>query len=480
MSVGVVWFRRDLRLADNPALLRALDTHDEIVPVFIHAPEEEAPWEPGAASRWWLHHSLASLGADLAELGSRLIIRRGGSLASLMGVIEDTGAEAVYWNRLYDPALVRRDMKIKQELQAASVQARSSNAALLNEPWTVTTGAGKPYRVFTPYWRSCRARLGDPAIAPAPEAMPRVRKSVGGDSLEHLELLPEIAWDSGLAASWKPGERGAWAQVQAFLDGHLEAYGQAREFPARPGTSRLSPHLHFGEIGPRQLVAAAHAEVRANADKEPAAEKYLSEIGWREFAHHLLFHFPETIEQPLNPKFAGFPWRSDGDADYRRWCRGRTGIPIVDAAMRELWTRGWMHNRMRMVVGSLLTKNLQMSWSLGARWFWDTLVDADLASNTLGWQWISGCGADAAPYYRIFNPLRQSENYDSDGEYVRRWVPELAALPDKHLNAPWEAPEEVLREAGVRLGDSYPKPIVDLSASRREALELYKEAMSGA
>jgi deoxyribodipyrimidine photo-lyase len=476
-STALIWLRRDLRLGDNPALEAARARCEHIVPVYIHAPEEEAPWEPGAASRWWLHHSLEALRRDLAALGSALVVRRGSSLATLRALIRQTGASQVHWNRCYEPAMVARDQGIKQALRADGIHCASHNAALLSEPWALKTSGGDPYRVFTPYWRRLGPSLEEqPPAAAAPEALPPVAGELERLPVEALALRPKIPWDEGLRARWQPGEAGALQRLRAFVDDDLEGYGTLRDRPAEPGTSRLSPHLHFGEIGPRQVLAAVTGSGRSSEETEP----FLRELGWREFSHQLLYHFPHTPLEPLNPRFAEFPWRAqDRDALLARWQQGRTGIPIIDAGMRELWETGWMHNRVRMIVASLLAKNLRLPWQDGARWFWDTLVDADLANNTQGWQWSAGCGADAAPYFRIFNPVRQGERFDPEGVYVRRWCPELAALPERTLHQPWTASATALARAGVRLGGSYPAPAVDLKASRAEALAAYERLRQG-
>jgi len=475
MSTAIVWFRRDLRLADNPALATACARHDRIVPLFVHAPDEEGEWAPGGAQRWWLHHSLDALAEAFGSAGSSLVIRRGPTQAALEALVHESGATAVYWNRLYDPALTDRDAGIKQWLQAeAGVEAESFNAALLFEPWTVRTGQGQPYRVFTPFWRQIQ-KVGLPAnLHATPDPLPRVPRGITGDSVASLELLPQVRWDVGLGETWTPGEVGAHERLAFFRNGILADYGSRRDEPGRDGTSALSPYLHFGEIGPRQIVHAIRATEPPDAS---AAKKYLRQIAWREFAHHLLFHFPRTPTEPLDPKFETFPWRDPrGEAapDLAAWQAGRTGVPLVDAGMRQLWHSGWVHNRVRMVAASFLTKNLQLHWLEGARWFWDTLVDADLASNTLGWQWTAGCGADAAPYFRVFNPARQGERFDPNARYVRRWVPEIAALPDRYIHAPWQAPQKVLDGVGIGLGRDYPHPIADLAASRRAALDAFQ------
>ncbi len=471
---AIVWFRRDLRLADNPALGTALERCERVIPIYIHAPDEEAPWQPGGAARWWLHHGLHALAADLADAGSRLIVAQGDSLATLRRLIQATGATECHWNRLYEPASMARDTAIKQALRDAGIRCESHNAAMLFEPWTLKTTAGEPFRVFSPYWRRCVTNLPEvPDPFPAPRALPAVPSHLESMPIDSLGLLPRIRWDQGLAETWQPGAEGASAQLRRFLAQAVSDYGDRRDLPAQPATSRLSPHLHWGEIGPRQILAAVRQV--CGTVTEGGAGKFVREVGWREFSMQLLYHFPRTPTEPLDPKFADFPWRTDNtDALLEAWQRGRTGIPIVDAGMRELWHTGWMHNRVRMVVASLLTKNLRLPWQHGADWFWDTLVDADLANNTQGWQWTAGCGADAAPYFRIFNPVLQGERFDAAGEYVRRWCPELAALPDKLLHQPWTAKPDLLEQLGVRLGRDYPAPVVDLKASRDAALEAFE------
>ena len=475
MKRTLLWFRNDLRLADNPALQAALSQGDSIIPVYIHAPEEHGSWPPGAASRWWLHHSLSDLEQALASRGSRLLIRTGPTLETLRQLIEQEDISHLFWNRVYEPTLTTRDTQIKQTLRDQGVDFRSFNAGLLFEPWEMLNQAGKPFRVFTPFWRKCQQVLSDLGPPqPAPEQLPAVELSDPGVSLASLGLLPKIHWDSGFPSHWTPGEAGALEQLDRFLDDGVDEYDEARDRPGITGTSRLSPHLHFGEIGPRQILHSLISQGMDPVDiPKIGGGSFLRELGWREFAFHLLHHFPDTTEAPLNPKFKHYPWLWEKQAPetLQAWQQGRTGIPIVDAGMRELWHTGWMHNRVRMIVASWLTKNLGIHWLEGARWFWDTLVDADLASNTLGWQWTAGCGADAAPFFRIFNPVRQGERFDPQGDYVRRWVPELAELPDNRLHAPWEADARTLSAAGIKLGETYPEPMADLKTSRAQALE---------
>ncbi|GAC1633749.1 MAG: deoxyribodipyrimidine photo-lyase [Nevskia sp.] len=475
-GTALLWFRRDFRLADNPALVRALERHARVLPVYVHAPDEEAPWQPGAASRWWLHHSLAALSSALAALGAPLVIRQGATLDCLRALIAATGAQAVYWNRLYEPAIVARDTALKQALREDGVAAESCNSALMIEPWDIETGGGDPYRVFTPFWRNGVARALRAAL-PAPEAIPAPEQVPSSLPLAALGLRPKIAWDAGFHEAWTPGERGAWARLERFCAGGIAHYHAQRDLPGVEAKSALSPHLPFGTIGPvqivhrtRQLLAEDHsAGLVANV------EHFVRELGWREFAHHLLFHYPKTPEQPLYPKFAPFPWREPAEyaADLRAWQRGNTGIPIVDAGMRQLWHTGVMHNRVRMIVASFLTKNLLIPWQEGARWFWDTLVDADGGSNPANWQWVAGSGADAAPYFRIFNPVLQSAKFDDQGVYLRHWLPALAQLPDAALHAPWDAKPALLLAAKFSLGRDYPRPIVNLAESRERALAAY-------
>lgn len=448
-----------------------------MIPVFILDEAGEGRWAPGAASRWWLHASLEALGIALAERGAKLVLARGEAASVLRELRRETGARAVLWNRRYEPALRARDERIAAECAAEGVEAGIGRGSLLFEPAAVANREGRPFQVFTPFWRHC---LDLPVEAPlrssrgpwpAPAAWPRSL------ALAELALRPTIPWAAGFDAVWTPGEAGALAQLKRFVGEGMEGYAAERDRPDRRGTSQLSPHLHFGELSPRQIWAAIRAVSHESGVFPPGrgAAVFLAEVGWREFAHHLLWHFPGTPESPLREKFARFPWAEDpGGRRLKAWRRGRTGYPIVDAGLRQLWRTGWMHNRVRMVVASFLVKHLRLPWQEGAAWFWDTLVDADLANNTLGWQWSAGCGADAAPYFRIFAPVRQGEKFDPDGAYVRHWVPELARLPAPHIHAPWTAPAEVLAAAGVRLGEDYPRPIVDHAVARAEALAAFQ------
>jgi len=446
-----------------------------VIPLYIHAPEESAPWKPGAASNWWLHHSLQSLDQTLRERGSRLIMRQGPSLGALQKLITESKAEAVFWNRLYEPAHSERDKWNKQALREQGVTVESFNAALLFEPWQVVKENGAPYRVFTPYWKASQQRGLPGSEHRAPTALPPISRALGSEKLASFELLPNVPWDSRFPSLWRPGEIGAQQQLDTFLDNALHRYESGRDVPAEANTSRLSPALHFGEIGPRQLVTAIarFTATHHTAGLVSQGEAWLRQLVWREFAHAQLYHHPHTSDKPFDTRFERFAWERHYPAALAAWQRGETGIPIVDAGMRELWHTGWMHNRVRMIVASLLTKNLLIPWQEGARWFWDTLLDADLANNSFGWQWVAGSGNDAAPYFRIFNPVLQGEKFDATGRYVRRWLPELATLPDKYLHKPWQATEAIRREAGVLLGQTYPQPLVDLKLSRKQALERY-------
>ncbi len=470
---AIVWFRLDLRLADNPALHAAIQ-RDAVIPVFIHAPEEEAPWPPGGATKWWLHQSLRVLDASLRECGSRLILRRGPALETLRALIQETGAGAVFWNRRYEPAVIARDARVKESLRNNGVKSESFNAALLHEPWMIKNKSDRPFQVFTPFWKQCLNETDPAEPLPAPAKISAPVKWTESLALDELELEPKIKWAEGMRAAWSPGEAGARTQLEKFLAVAFVNYSVDRNRPDLTGTSRLSPYLHFGEISPRQIWHAIrrHAEAEKISKTVWRSSQFLAEIGWREFAHHLLFHFPHTPTEPLRADFKKFPWRAD-KRPLQSWQKGQTGYPIVDAGMRELWTTGWMHNRVRMIVASFLVKDLLLSWRDGAAWFWDTLVDADLAQNTSGWQWTAGCGADAAPYFRVFNPMSQGEKFDPRGNYVRRWCPEISKLPNEWLHRPWEAPVEILARAGVQLGRDYPKPVVNHAVARVAALKAF-------
>ncbi|MDH3978550.1 MAG: DNA photolyase family protein [Gammaproteobacteria bacterium] len=462
MNKALVWFRRDLRLSDNPALQAAIKNNDLIIPVFIHAPEEEAPWQPGAASNWWLHYSLEHLSSRLNELGSPLIFRQGPTITTLKEIALKTGASRVYWNRLYEPAIRERDAQVKKSLSQASIECFDHGSALLFEPGTILTKTEQPYKVFTPFWRTALSRMHLNPPLPPPSAI-NTYSPLDSLELKDLQLLPKINWDQTFHDHWQPGELNSLKQLDLFIESNVRRYAELRNRPDIKGTSRLSASLHFGEITPQQVAWAIELSRVENSAQERDMEVFMNEIGWREFAHHLLVHFPHTTSAPLRENFSRFPWRKGDTDDFKAWCQGKTGIPMIDAGMRELWHTGWMHNRVRMVVASFLTKNQLISWQAGAHWFWDTLVDANLASNTLGWQWTAGCGADAAPFFRIFNPVRQGERFDADETYVRLWCPELQTIKQGCGHTPWL--------------DKNPlsPPIVDLSHSRQMALDAYAQ-----
>ncbi len=478
----IVLFRNDLRLEDNPALCAAIARGAPVIPVFIWSPEEDGPWSPGGASRWWLHHSLSALRKELESIGLKLIIlRHESSLTAIEKLIERCGADCVYWNRRYEPLLIDIDKNNKISLKNQELEVKSFPGNLIFEPWTIATAGGTAYKVYTPYWRACREAAEESVKPPLkkPERAPGFASDLSGLSLEELDLLPDpkIDWAKGMRAFWKPGEAGARTRLKTFLTKGISEYQTERDRPDHDGVSYLSPHLHFGEISPRFVWQEVQDAVRHSTSekKKKNAEVYLKEVVWREFAHHVLYHFPGTVEEPLRESFRDFPWSAKDRELFRSWKKGNTGYPIVDAGMRQLWTTGWMHNRVRMIVASFLTKDLLISWRDGADWFWDTLVDADLASNTFGWQWTAGCGADAAPFFRIFNPVLQGKRFDPRGDYVRTYVPELKNAPDKWIHEPWNANPEDLAACGIELGKTYPYPIVDHGQARKKALAIFSE-----
>ena len=465
-QTNILWFRQDLRLEDNPALKTAIES-GRVLPVYIHHDDPTDPWKMGAASRWWLHHALQDLHNALKHQGAQLQLYSGNPADILPQLVKSHRASGVYWNRRYTPRAIAEDSDLKADLRAAGTEVKSFNASLLFEPWEIASLSGDPYKVYTPF---SKALLKNPI--PQPIEVP-LRKATWAEpksdpasqDLHALGLLPKIKWDAHFYKEWDPTRQGAEKQLKRFVETAIDHYAAARDFPGQKGTSALSPYLAFGQIGPREIASAVEA-----SREQKGGRVYFSEILWREFAYHILFHFPHTTDEPLQSKYADFPWK-DAPADLEKWKRGQTGYPIVDAGMRQLWATGWMHNRVRMIVASLLVKHLLISWQDGAKWFWDTLVDADLASNSLGWQWAGGCGADAAPYFRIFNPIIQGKKFDSDGAYVQRWVPELAKVPAQFIHCPWEASAIQLKAWGVKLGETYPCPIIEHGAGRDRALE---------
>ena len=471
-SPTIHWFRQDLRLSDNPALCAAAAA-GAVVPIYILDDETAGQDRMGSASRWWLHHSLAAL--NLA-LDGKLLFFRGDAATILANLVTQIEAGGVYWNRCYEPWRITRDTALKKRLGDLGVTVESHNGSLLWEPWDIAKQDGTPYRVFTPFYRrGClsatppRQPLGPPASLDLWQADGKAL--TGASDLGGLGLLPRHPWQDNIARHWTPGETSAQARLDDFVQNGLAGYKEGRNFPAKQNVSRLSPHLHFGEISTNQAWYAVR-DVADSGRLESDADNFLSELGWREFSHSLLYQFPELPRANLQAKFDGFPWADNPD-HLAKWQRGQTGYPIVDAAMRELWQTGYMHNRLRMVVGSFLVKNLRLHWHHGEAWFWDCLVDADLANNSASWQWIAGCGADAAPYFRVFNPVTQGQKFDPDGTFTRRFVPELAKLPVKYLFNPWEAPAHILADAGVVLGENYPRPIVDVKQSREAALAAF-------
>jgi deoxyribodipyrimidine photo-lyase len=455
---AILWYRgHDLRRADNEALVAAA-RHDAVVPCYLHVPDDEGDWPLGGASAWWLHRSLRALDEAWRAAGSRLLLRRGPStVRALLHLAEECGATAVYAHRRSEPAAAAVEVEVARALGERGIKLHLTETHTLAPLGAVRTGEGGPYKVFTPFWRALQGR-GEPADPVAPVDCTPPPTWPASVTLDALALEPSIDWHAGLRASWTPGEAGATARLRRFCH-EAENYDEQRNRPDVDGTSSLSPHLRFGEISPRQAWHAARA---AAGDR---AEPWLRQLAWRDFGHHLLHHLPHTVDEPLRPEFAHFPWTEDAAA-LRRWQTGRTGFPFVDAGMRQLWRTGWMHNRVRMVVASFLVKDLMLPWQAGARWFWDTLVDADLANNTLGWQWTAGCGADAAPYFRVFNPITQGEKFDPEASYVRRWVGELADLAPRDAHRPWELPLAT---------SSYPAPMIDHGLARKRALAAYDE-----
>ena len=480
----VVWFRDDLRLADHEALSAALATGAPVLAIYV-LDEESAGIRPlGGASKWWLHHALARLGADIETRGGRLDILRGAAGPLVAALARAAGARAVHWSRRIGAAERAIDSALKEELTAAGIEAKSHDGLLLHRPWELTTKTGGAFRVYSPFWRALQALPEPAAPLPAPKRIPAATWPKGAPdrvTLEDLHLLPtKPDWAGGLRETWTPGEAGARTLLHDFVDGPIAHYAEERDRPDRPSTSRLSPHLRFGDVSPRQVWHAAKHLAAAKPNLARQVDKFLSELGWREFSYHLLFHNPDLARRNYNPRFDAFPWRAPDAAKLRAWKKGLTGYPIVDAGMRQLWQTGFMHNRVRMIVASFLIKDLMIDWRVGEDWFWDTLCDADAANNASGWQWVAGSGADAAPYFRVFNPILQGQKFDPDGRYVAEFVPELANLPARYIHAPWEAPAPVLARAGVTLGKTYPEPIVDHGEARDRALAAFQSLQEAA
>ncbi|MBV1703262.1 MAG: deoxyribodipyrimidine photo-lyase [Hyphomicrobiales bacterium] len=479
---AICLFRDDLRLADQPALAAASASGAPLLCLFVLDEETPGLRARGGASRWWLHHALTALSSDLARIGGRLDIVRGAQPGLVRALAKAAGAASVDWCRRYGAAEIAADRGMKADLAADGVNARSHNGALLFEPWEVSSKAGDPFKVFTPFWRTAMARPAPPAPLPPPRRLVAAPWPTGAParvSLDELELLPTSPdWAAGFAAHWRPGEAGGRQRLSEFVAHDLARYADERDLPATGATSRLSPHLRFGSVGPRQAFHASRHRAASEPSLARAAAKFEAELGWREFCYHLLHQFPDLSTRNFQRKFDSMPWRNADPTALRTWQRGRTGYPIVDAGMRELWSTGTMHNRVRMIAASFLVKDMLVDWRVGEDWFWDTLLDADPANNPAGWQWVAGSGADAAPYFRIFNPTLQGEKFDPEGSYVRRFVPELARLPKAYVHRPAAAPAGVLAAAGVRLGVDYPAPMLDHHAARDRALEALKATQS--
>jgi deoxyribodipyrimidine photo-lyase len=462
MTIALVWFRQDLRLADNPAFIEACTHHQFVIPLYIY---DEKNSVLGRAQAWWLHHSLTALSSSLHHLGLHLILCKGNPLEIILDLVKKVGVDTVYWNRCYEPIAIAGDKKIKVTLLEKGIEVISSNGSLLHEPWTIKNKNDDFFKVFTPYWKHCRQALHIPpsqGLTNRPKGI-----AIQSDELEALGLLPTPNWAARFPDFWTPGEAGAQNRLQAFINEHLTDYKKNRDVPAKNATSRLSPHLHFGEISPWTILREIELVKLGPGCDLASVEHFLSELGWREFSAYLLYHFPKLPYENFRSKFDAFPWQKD-EQSLVRWQKGLTGYPIIDAGMRELWATGYMHNRVRMIVASFLTKGLFIDWRIGADWFLDTLVDADLANNSASWQWVAGCGADAAPYFRIFNPVLQSQKFDPDGVYIRRWVPELATCKGQSIHAPWE-------DANSSLNSNYPKPMINHYEARTRALNYYKQ-----
>lgn len=477
MKTALLWFRNDLRLKDNPIIHRALADNFQVICLYIYdtALPDEAKIK--GAQAWWLHHSLAALSDQLKNLGLTLIIRRGEPEKILKEMVQEQKIDAVFWNRGFEPHALKEEDIIARDLALEKVQVESFNRSLLNDPDAIKNKSGQPYQVYTAYRNEIYKNYAPHAnpLRYDLEALKESRQKPKGIALKDLGLLPKLDWDKEFKDHWCPGEEGAHKKLDNFIGDRLFDYKNNRDFPGLKGTSGLSPHLHFGEISPHQVWhRVTHFAAHRKQEDARGVETFLNEICWREFCHYLLYHFPDLPTKPLQKKFQNFPWIRDKEK-LEAWQKGKTGIPMVDAGMRQLWRHGWLHNRVRMIVGSFLTKNLLIEWQEGASWFQDCLVDADLANNSGGWQWVAGCGADAQPFFRIFNPVTQGQRFDPEGSYIKKFIPELKDLPIKYLHEPWNAPEDILEKANIKLGETYPEPIVNLKASRAQALEAYGE-----
>lgn len=460
----------DFRLRDNEALKEA-SSYEECLPLFLYNKESKAL---GGASRSWLHHALLAFDESLKKENSKLFILEGDFLESLSRLLSSVSVAHVFWNENYNPLKKSFFQKLKKLLKEKRVSSTVCHGYLLSPPEELLKKDGTPYLVYTPFWRNF-ARVYEGKVIPKPNLSPFPKAlKIKSVSISSLELLPKIPWDKAFYKQWKPGEENGLKLCKSFIKKSVEAYHEKRDIPSVTGTSRLSPHLHFGEVHPRRILSLLESEFKPLSKMTSGgALQFAKELVWREFSHHLLWHFSFLVKKPLRENFAHFPWKKNKKY-LEAWQKGKTGYPIVDAGMRELWATGWMHNRIRMVVASFLVKNLNISWQEGARWFHDTLLDASLANNTASWQWVAGCGADAAPFFRIFNPKTQGEKFDPEGLYIKKWCPELKLLPKKWVHAPAEAPLPVLEAAQISLGVDYPKPIIDYKESRERALQNYE------
>lgn len=461
--LAIYWLRQDLRLNDNPALHSVAQNH-QVLPIYILDDTNAKSDKMGSASRLWLHHSLSDLNMSLE---GKLSLYNGDPVTILRDIITRLPVKTVVWNRCYEPWRIARDKQIKSTLESDGITVKSFNGSLLWEPWQINKTDGTPYKVFTPFYRKgCLTAEPPRDILSAPATLDLIRDQASL-TISELNLTPKIGWDQSMLKHWTISETGAQDKLAEFIKQGLPYYKGGRDLPAKRYTSQLAPYLHFGQLSPNQVW---HVVRHQGDDKH--IDHFCSELGWREFSYHLLYHNPDVRTQNLQSKFDNFPWE-ENSKHLAAWQQGQTGVPMVDAGMRELWQTGYMHNRVRMIVGSFLVKNLRLHWHHGEQWFWDTLFDADHANNSASWQWVAGCGADAAPYFRIFNPVTQGQKFDTEGEYVRQWIPEIAALPNKYLFSPWEAPAEILDAANINLGNSYPQPVVDLKASREAALAAF-------
>jgi deoxyribodipyrimidine photo-lyase len=475
---ALVWFRDDLRLRDHPALSDAVASGAPVTCVYIHDEETEGKRPLGAAQKWFLHHGLNALSDSLNEIGGKFHVLSGKSADIILNLVEAGSFGAVYWNRRSGKTELETDQHLKNALTEQGVEVKSYQGNLLHEPYRMETSTGGPYRVYTPFWRAI-SKMGDPREPlPAPDAVevgPEPRDQVSINSLQLLPNNPDWASEKDWDQLWQPGEAGAEAALKRFLDGPIDNYADGRDIPSKDWTSRLSPYLRFGMISPYTVWHATRHAEDASEIKGDNGLVFRKELVWREFSYHILFHFPDISWSNFQEKFDDFPWSEEDSDNLQRWQKGLTGYPIVDAGMRQLWQTGYMHNRVRMIVGSFLVKHLLIHWRKGEAWFWDTLVDADPANNAASWQWVAGSGADAAPYFRVFNPILQGEKFDKKGDYVRAFVPELANLPDTFIHKPWEAPNDALRKADVKLGETYPDPVIQHKRGRERALEAFEQ-----